>query len=244
MRKIKEIINPQEDVEYILVSDVDYKSDTWTVVVDERLKSLPIWERCWSVRYKVFDYINTDICFYMDANHAINDGAYLTKYVDIFVANNFDFSTTIHPERFLMSEEINAWKNRCREERGTPDSYFVPLDRWAANYDDSFKGQYQTNVMILRRDRNDVCTDVYNLMKEWKEELGLDDFYRIEQPVFSGLLNTKYLNWNILPLSQYVAMNCKLCRCDHNTNRCSNTHFTWAYTGFFKNQYIRPFYID
>jgi len=68
--KVHEILNKQDDVEYLLVTDDEtLKSDTWKVVYDKSLLEFKTpFERCFRVRYNVFRYCSTDICITIDGS--------------------------------------------------------------------------------------------------------------------------------------------------------------------------------
>lgn len=67
---VKEIIQKDPDVEYILVTDdKNLKSNTWTVVYDENLLAFSsIFDRCYAIRFNIFKYCHTPICVYIDGN--------------------------------------------------------------------------------------------------------------------------------------------------------------------------------
>lgn len=68
--KVHEIVNKQDDVEYLLITDdSDLKSSTWKVIYDDNLMQYKTpFERCFRIRYNVFKYCNTDICITVDGS--------------------------------------------------------------------------------------------------------------------------------------------------------------------------------
>ena len=67
--KVREVQEPDPDVEYVLVTDDrDLKSSTWRVVYDAELEKMTPFERCCNIKYNVFKYVTSDLCIYLDAS--------------------------------------------------------------------------------------------------------------------------------------------------------------------------------
>lgn len=67
--KVREVQNPDPDVEYILVTDDrDLKTSTWRVVYDAELDKMAPFEKCHNIKYNVFKYASTELCIYIDAS--------------------------------------------------------------------------------------------------------------------------------------------------------------------------------
>lgn len=239
---IREINNPDPDVEYIMITDnVLTRSKTWKIKYIKELLEKPIWKRCWTVRYNVFDYVSSDICIYLDASHYIGNADYITKYVDIFINDNVDFMTCVHTERFLIMDEINAWQERYSiEQTNLPENYFDIVKNWVnENYDINYKGQFSTNIMFCRKNKMDIHHKTYELMKKWKEDYNLNDFYRIEQPIFSAFTNKLLDDYNVFPLSLSCCLNSNLLRCYHNSTLVAfNTNYQFLAQGYFKDVWV------
>lgn len=93
---VRETVNKDPDVEYILVTDnPNIKSDTWTVIYDESLLKMKVFERCYYVRYNPFKYCSSDIVIKIDGSMKLVGS--LDRLVDKFNEDNSDFATVVHP---------------------------------------------------------------------------------------------------------------------------------------------------
>ena len=94
--KPREVINPDPDVEYIMVTDDEStKLNTWKVVVDHSLDGLSGFDKCYYVRYNCFKYCHTDICIRIDGSIEIKGS--LDRLVDEFVKGDYDAAFMVHP---------------------------------------------------------------------------------------------------------------------------------------------------
>lgn len=102
---VKEVKEKDPECEYILVTDnKSLKSDTWTVVYDERLLDLPsVFDRCYAIRFNVFKYCHTPICIYIDGNVQVNKS--LKPLVDKFEDGRYDMCLMPHPLRYEFISE-------------------------------------------------------------------------------------------------------------------------------------------
>lgn len=199
---VHEIQNKRDDVEYILVTDnKNLKSDTWKVVYDERLLQFKTpFERCFRVRYNAFDYISTDICITVDGSMEIKGN--IDPVVREFVKNDYDICLMPHPFRYEFSSEYQAWV----KQRGYPPEkakkFFELLK--ISNYDPNFKGLIQLCFSIKKRGnkKSKALDDMVFSFLEW---LSVDsDFERLDQTVYSFVLNTWFKDMKILPVSEQI----------------------------------------
>ena len=94
---LHEVKHMQDDVEYLMVTDdPDLKSSTWKVVYDEDLQKLKTpFERCFAVRYNVFKYASTDLCFTIDGSIEVSGS--LDALAQKMEDGKYDFCLMPHP---------------------------------------------------------------------------------------------------------------------------------------------------
>ena len=94
---LHEVKCPQDNVEYLMVTDdPDLKSKTWKVIYDEDLLKLKTpFERCFAVRYNVFKYASTDLCFTIDGSIEVSGS--LDALAQKMEDGKYDFCLMPHP---------------------------------------------------------------------------------------------------------------------------------------------------
>lgn len=199
--KVHEIINKQDDIEYILITDDnELKSNTWKVIYDKDLLFFKTpFERCFRIRYNVFKYCSTDICVTIDGSMHVKGS--LDKLIDKFNNGNYDICLMPHPIWNDFYTEYNAWmqmRNYPYEQAKRAITFFENK-----KYDFSYKGLFQLCFSIKRRseftDKLDKITFEHLL-----ELSGDSEFERLDQTVFTYVMNTMFNNAKILPVSEQV----------------------------------------
>lgn len=106
---LKEPLKPQENVEYVCVTDnKDLKSDNWTIVYDEKLAKMDdIFEKCYQVRFNPFKYCKSNICVRIDGAIEVSDS--LDEMVNAFSEGKHNIGLKIHPGRDNIVDEYIAW---------------------------------------------------------------------------------------------------------------------------------------
>lgn len=196
----KEAINPE--IEYIYVTDDhNIKSDTWTIVyVDDLTGS--VFDKCYQIRFFPFKYVNTDIVMRVDGSMSItNDVMWL---FDSFEKFGYDAAVMIHPGRNTMVPEYAAW---CNIRGYSPDQAMKCLNFLFGKlqYDvNNYKGLYQGNFTIQRNDNfnNAWNLETYDILKHLATEP--DTIERIDQTIWSAILNINYQYKNIMPISNLI----------------------------------------
>lgn len=213
---LHEIQNPQDDVEYLMVTDdPDLKSQTWKVVYDEDLLKLKTgFERCFAVRYNVFKYCSTDICVTIDGSMEVSGS--LDGLVEKFNVGDYDICLMPHPLWADFVSEYRAWIKM----RGYPvenaNKFFNFLKD--ARYDINYKGLFQLCFSIKRRNEITNAIDAMTMSILKYLSLGQDKFERLDQTVFSFIMN-RYFNYlKVLPVSEQIVRSSALTWFWHKSN--------------------------
>lgn len=137
---LHEIQNPQDDVEYLMITDdAELKSSTWKVIYDPDLLKLKTgFERCFAVRYDVFKYCSTDICATIDGSIEVSGS--LDKLIDAFNAEHYDMCLMPHPLWPDFVNEYKAWIKMRNYPIENANKFFSFLNN--ARYDISYKGLF------------------------------------------------------------------------------------------------------
>lgn len=199
---LHEITNPQDDVEYLMITDdPSLKSDTWNVIYDESLLNLRSgFERCFSIRYNVFKYAHTNICITIDGSMEVKGS--LDKLVDKFNAGKYDICLMPHPLWSDFITEYNAWIKMRNYPIKLANKFFKFLS--LSNYDIKYKGLFQLCFSIKRKtDITNVIDSMTMSILKWLS-LNEETFERLDQTVFSYVMNRYFNILNVLPVSEQV----------------------------------------
>ena len=102
---VKEVLDPQDDVEYICVTDnKKMSSKTWKMVYDKTLDGLSIFEKCYTVRFNLFNYVSTDICIRLDGSLEVCKS--LDPFIEKFNKGNYEIALMPHSRFNLLEEYI------------------------------------------------------------------------------------------------------------------------------------------
>lgn len=209
-----EVENPQDDVEYVYVTDdVDLKSDTWKIIVDESLNNLSPFDKCYAVRFNPFKYCSTDICIRIDGSVIVKSSP--DKIIEKFNDEGYDLAVCVHPIRYNLIEEYKVWVTY----RGYPVDQANKCLRYMATrgYNFDYKSMIQENIVIQRKckQNDDIDRLTYSLLKYLGSE---NEIERVDQTITSYVLNTHFENEHILPLSENIVHSSVFCWCFHGSN--------------------------
>lgn len=213
--KVHEIVNKQDDVEYLLITDdSDLKSSTWKVIYDDNLMQYKTpFERCFRIRYNVFKYCNTDICITVDGSMHIKGT--LDKLIQKFNSENYDICLMPHPIWSDFNTEYAAWINM----RNYPIA-----QAWRAikffednKYDFNYRGLFQLCFSIKRR--NQLTDNIDNMTFKCLQKISENgEFERLDQTVFSFVVNKYFNDIKVLPVSEQVVRSYAIQWYWHNSN--------------------------
>ena len=222
---LHEIQNKQDDVEYVLVTDdQELKSSTWKVVYDQNLLKLqPGFERCFDVRYNVFRYCSTDICVTIDGSVGVVGS--LDPLVEKFISENYDISLMPHPLWSDFVSEYQMWIKARNYPVENANRFIKFLND--SRYDASYKGLFQLCFSIKRRNATTSAIDqmTWSILKY----LSIDQpkFERLDQTVFSYVMNRYFNHLKVLPVSEQVVRSKALTWFwHHSTNKNENWFMT------------------
>lgn len=199
MREPKEV---DPDCEYIYVTDnPKYQNETkvWKVIVDKDLDKLPsAFDKVFTVRYNPFKYCTTDTVIEMDGSIQIYKK--LDQLYNDFTASGCELGVIVHPLRFSITKEYEIWK-MCRKYPEEQKQKCLKA-MTAMGYDFNYKGLYEMTVRIVKKtDRNKMIDEAtFELLKK----LGGNKIDRLDQPVYSFLLNHLYNDTSVFPMSEQI----------------------------------------
>lgn len=199
---LHEIFQPQDDVEYLMITDdPNLKSSTWKVVFDEDLlKFKDGFERCFRVRYNVFKYCSTDICVTIDGSMEVTGS--LDEIIDKFESEQHDICLMPHPLFSDFISEYKLWIEARKYPLENTKRFFKLLAD--AKYDPRYKGLFQICFSIKRRGEITKAIDDMTMALMQYLSIGQEKFERLDQTVFSFVMNRYFNHLKVLPVSEQV----------------------------------------
>lgn len=210
-----EAIDP--NCEYIYVTDNEnLQSSKWKIIVDKDLYGLSAFDKCYKVRFNLFNYVSTMTCIYLDGSIQIHKS--LRKLYNKFIESNADLGLCVHPGRSTLKEEYEVWLAK----RNYDYRQFQKAKAFAkaAGYDfDNYKGLYQGGCRIVKNTElnQEIDNFVYNSLKK----LGTKDkIERLGQTIYSLILNKFYENEvKVFPFSQQILQSDYMHICPHGSRQ-------------------------
>lgn len=219
---VHDIEEVDPEAEYIMIVDnPSITSKTWKIIYDEELASIPsIFDRCYKVRFNLFKYANTPICIYLDANIKIHKS--LKPLIDKFEDGNYDMCMMPHPLNCQFIPEYYNWI-RLRNYPIANAQKFIQLLQ-TSHYDLSYKSLFQGCFKIVRN--NKINNDFDNLTMSFLKYLGTEtEIERLDQTVYSFVLNQWFSNIKILPVSEQILRSDFMTWYWHKSNVKNNNWF-------------------
>ena len=200
---VHEIKEKSPNAEYILVTDnPNIKSDTWEVKYIYDITgtdgNTSTFDKCYFIRMFPFKFVNTNIVVRIDGDVEIKKN--LDTIIEKFIEGNYDMSLMIHPDRNNFLIEYNTWniqRGLSIEEINNVKNIFDIF-----GYDNEYKGMFQGCFAIHKNNKlnNDALLITYALMKYCGYSNG--NIARLDQVLFSYVMNKLYSNSNIMAVSQ------------------------------------------
>lgn len=218
---VREVKNPLQDVEYIYITDdPNLTSETWNVIYDETYNSYQFpFDKVIKFRSKCLEYCNSDICIRIDGSINIC-GVSFENTINEFNKCGSDISFILSPIMGNISTEIMGWLtiNRISEEEANEFYNFVSNKHHS--YDFCENSICTTGLVIqrnntLNRRINQVQFDTLERIKEYNN---VNHYYRIDQVVFTYVINEYFRDIKVLPLHYHHIFNENTFLCFHNTN--------------------------
>lgn len=211
-----EIIREPEEIdpecEYIYVTDnpdLQKQTKVWKVVIDESLNGLDNFEKCYRVRFNLFKYANTDVCIYLDGSIQIHKS--LRKLYDSFIDSECDIGLNIHPERDRLDSEYLTWMRYRDYTLKSAHKCLSFLENNGYNFD--YRGLYQGTIRICKN--TDLNRNIDEAVFKILKYLGGESIERLDQTIYSYVLNILRYKPKIFPLSQQVIQSSYMTWCFH-----------------------------
>ena len=185
--RVKEVLNPKSDVEYIYVTDNrSITSSTWTIkYVDNPHPEDPFY-MCYDIRFNPFKYVNTDIVMRIDGSMKIVDDTDLL--VNEFIRGEYDIMFMAHPTTQTLAEEYKTWVDERRYPREQAEKILSYLRE--SGFDvDNYRGLYQGGFTIQRN--NEANNDLNKKTLEILTDLAPEgkQIERLDQTIWSYVAN-------------------------------------------------------
>ena len=225
LREVQEI---DEDAEYICVTDSDtLSSSTWTIIRETSFEGKTPFEKCWNVRYNCFKYCTTDICIRVDGSIQINKS--LKPIIDDFEDGEFDACLMVHPYRNNFINEYNEWIKSRHYSLQQAKRCISFMD--SLGYNLLYKGMFQLCFSIQRRcdTTNHIDKLIMLFLRSLEDERGIE---RLDQTIFSFVINTYFSNMKIMPIGQDIFEGSLMSWYGHNS---------WNKVPYIKKDVIAPY---
>lgn len=213
--KLHEPLHPDPEVEYVLVTDdKSLKSNVWKITYDDSLEGLTGFEKCFRVRYNAFKYCTTSICMTVDGSIAVNK--FPQQLYDKFQDGKYDICLMPHPLWADFQTEYSAWIKMRNYPIENARRFFEFLSR--ARYDLSYKSLFQLCFSIKRKCKttSDIDSMTFSLLKYLSTT---SQFERLDQTVFSFVMNRYFSNLKVLPVSEQILRSDCMTWYWHNTDK-------------------------
>lgn len=208
-------LNPQ--IDYVYVTDNhDITSNTWRVVYVNDLEG-SVFDKCYQIRFFPFKYVNTDVVMRIDGSMPVTND--VMPLFEEFEKGGYDASVMIHPWRTSILDEYKIWcavRNYPVQQAQKCVQFLVgDLCYNIENY----KGLYQGNFVIQRDDSFNNAWNLvtYDMLKHLAT--APDTIERIDQTVWSVVLNMLYSYKKIMPVDGSILNGKYFNWCYHNTNK-------------------------
>ena len=194
-----EVMAKDPDAEYLLITDdKNLKSVTWEVVYDPSLSGRNPIEANYDVRLHPFRYAHTDVVVRIDGSIELKKS--LAPLLKAFNDGGYDRCLMIHPARNNFAQELECWVTQRNYPQEVADRTLRMMKAWG--YDvDGYHGMFQGCFEIVRNtEKNrDINRLTYQLMKYTGGEEAID---RLDQHIFSFVVNTLHEDLKVLPVSE------------------------------------------
>lgn len=234
----KEPLELDPDCEYVYVTDnTKLKSNKWKIIVDNSLNGKLVFEKCFYVRYNLFKYTNAPVAIYMDGSFQIYKS--LKPIYDSFIESNADLGICIHPYRNEIFAEYTTWVNT--RNYSVENVKKVMKIMAELNYPTHYKGLYQAGMRICKNTElnKTIDTEVFKTLKKLSTP---NSFERLDQTIYSIILNSKYENKiKIFPFAQQVFQSNLIRWKIHGTNKNHPAPLGNYKTGYVFNKEVNLF---
>ena len=209
---LRDPLEIDDEAEYIYVTDnKTLKSDKWKIVYDPRLEKLSAFEKCYYVRFHLFEYCSTDICIYLDGSIQIKRS--LRQLYENFVNSGCDIGLSINGCFNDLRDDYHFWTKHRNYPKSCADKclHFLKLEK----YDFDRKGYLECNIRICKNTalNREIDERTYDTLKF----LGKPGIERFDQPIYAYIVQHYFSNIKVFCFSRNTIMSSYLTWCWHNT---------------------------
>ena len=200
------------DIEYLYITDdPNLKAKNWKIILEHDLDGLSPFDKCYRVRFNLFKYTNAEMVLYVDGSLQIQKNP--KRYFEKFTASGKDIGIMVHPWRTNMYDEYREWvisRNYPKTSAFKCLSYMEEHRYDIRNY----KGLYQLTMRIVKntKENQELDNRTFEVLRELSEDGKIE---RIDQTIYSYLLNTEFQNMSIYAFND---------SCIHNNVMVWNPH--------------------
>lgn len=226
------------ECEYLYITDnEELKSNKWKIIIDHELDGLSVFDKCYRVRFNLFKYATTPICFYLDGSFQIKKS--LRKFYEAFVNSNADLGLCVHPYRDNVLDEYNVWIKNRNYQISQFNKCMTMFK--VAGYDPKYKGLYQGGLRICKN--TELNKNIDEMVFAFMKKLGADGkIERLDQTIYSFVLNNFFENEvKIFPFAQQVFQGDYIDWKIHNTNITNKAELGNHLEGYVFNKKVKLF---
>lgn len=225
------VIDPE--CEYVYVTDKYIHSINWKIVNDKSLAGLSTFDKCYAVRFNLFNYVSTDVCIYIDASMQINDSFH--SIYSTFIDNGMDLGLVIHDKNNVY-DEYQIW---LKDRNYNYNQYVKCLAMFeSAKYDPKYKGLYAGGFRVVKK--TDATTKIDSMTYNILKKLGTNGVIeRLDQTIYSFVLNKWFENKvAVLPIHTNIYQSRYLTWMCHGSSIPHPCNLNITYDGYLFNQLV------
>lgn len=183
-----EVKKTNPDVEYVCVTDIDdLVSKTWKIVKANKIhRSLPFINQWTYVRYHPYDFVNSDVCIYVDGSIDIVDD-FTDKLMMPFINSEYEYGVLMHPWRSRISDDNDVWV----QQRDYNPSLRDKINNYLSDNEYDVNGLIQSTILITKntKDVSIINDTTWELCHQWTFNTEVD---RNNQSDLTYVINTLY----------------------------------------------------
>ena len=207
---MREIDNPLSDVEYLYITDdKSITSKTWTIIYDMSYNEYTEpFDKVVVFRSRVLEYCNSPICVRIDGSISINGNSF-DETINEMNKNNNDISFIISPRFSTYNSELFSWETQRSIDKKHLSEFINYCALKGFDYVNN-KNNICTLTILLQRNNeinrllNSKQIEVLNEIKQYNNS---NRYYRVDQIVFTYVLNEFFEEISVLPLHYTIISN-------------------------------------
>ncbi len=223
---LREPVEVSPNCEYVLVTDNPHLvSSKWHIkYLPNALKDADGFTKSFYVRYHPFEFVSTPICCIIDGSVLIKKS--IDKLISVFERRQSDTALMVHFSQINAYDEYPFWvQNRGYSPIQAAKSIAFME---ALGYPKTYKGTFEAGFRICRN--NTINHQLNNITYMSLQHIGRDELHieRVDQCIFSAIVNTKFTQLNVLPVTRQIIQNPYMQYCYHQSTRESSMPIDWS----------------